>query len=409
MILSFKYRLSFYAVLLTGLCGSSAADNKPKPDFLPAPYKFPETIDPWKRESALGIQAEKPRLTKKCKAELKLSLAPWLPVETEILTVILGRSPQYSPADKHRLIIPGHPEGSKNHLIALMDSKKVVFKATRDELKRICSFRSINYPGFTIRRSGANFIMSDFTRRLKYTFFSRDAGFSWFVNRISKIDNGNIGLRLIYNNNDKVTGIVMPDKKQFEIKYKNGLPVLITSPYGLINVLKWNDQSHITGIKTYLDPKHPLHPDFKNKEMKRKKPYLIRSIYKIEHDAEGNLVGMINSRGEKFSVEYRHDKDEKTKNQYWCAILTPPSGKTKYCSKKFTKENDTTLYEKGYVQILKDGTEEFNAFYTEKRRKKAKVRTFFEKTIRGIKYKFERDGATTAVTGVKVAGKTVKK
>jgi len=399
--------LSVFVLFLFAISAVSAQNSKK--NFLPAPYKFPENVDPWKRESILGIKAEKPVLTKRSKAEYKQKMAPWLPVETEILTVILGRSPQFSPADKYRLLIPGHPEGSKNHLIALMDSKKLVFKVTKDKLKTIKSFKSVNYPGYLIRRSGDYFIFSDFNKRIEYTFFSRDAGFSWFVKNIRKIDNKNICLEFLYNDHDKITDVVMPDKKRFTIKYKNSLPVKIISPYGLFNVLKWNELSHISSIRTYLLPEHPLHPDFKNREKQRKKPYLIRFIKNIEHDVEGNLVGFINSYGDKFSAEYRHDKDKEAKTEYWCVILTPPSGKVRFCSKKHSYKTNITLFEKGYVRIGMDGTEKFNPIYSENRTKKAGVRTFFDKVIRGVKYEFKRDLSTTAITEVKAAGKITKK
>lgn len=400
-----------FFILLMLCCFNDTAVNAEnnKRTYLPAPYKFPKTINPWKLESVLGIKFEKPILTKKCKAEYKQPLAPWLPIKTELLTVILGRSPQFSPANKFRLLVPGHPEGSKNHLIALMDSKKLVFAVTKDKLKIIRSFKSINYPGYIIRRVGENFIFSDLNKRIEYTFFSKDSGFSWFVKNIRKIDNRNICLDLIYNDHDKVTAVVLPDKKRFILEYKNGFPEKIISPYALISVLKWNELSFISSIKTYLLPEHPLHPDFKNKKKRRKKPYLIRYIKKIEHDSEGSLIGFINTYGDKFSIEYRHDEDKEAKTAYWCAILTPPSGKVSYCSKKHNYSTKNSLFEKGNVSTAKDGTEQFNSIYSENRSKKAGVITFSDKLIGGVKYTYKRDLSTTAITSIKTAGKTIKK
>ena len=329
-------------------CGTKADD------LLPRGFSFPEA--PKAGDSRfVNYKDERPSQDINGRAYIRMNLAPSLPISTGLLDAAPGEHLSFFPAEKIELLPPGSEKGSKDNLIVAFGDTKILFGPEMPDGKGL-EFKSVNFPGYRIKRAGEKLAMLDFHSKKEYLFGSPD-GWKWRLEELRYSFNKKRFIKFEYDRDGQLKAAALPGGEKYEIEYnRTGLPAKLKDPDGAETVFQWDERARIKGLKTFLPKEHPLYPRGATVGLAMR-PYLVRSI-KCECDsAEGRLTSLLNSNSEKFVIEYRTDKDLKKKTDFFCGILTLPD-KTKEYAKAIWSSKGIKA-EKGTLEISKKGDEKF--------------------------------------------------
>lgn len=383
-----------YMLFLSALVFSMQAFAAP---LLPSPFGIPAEPSPGVSSCATCSgggknNSEAPSLDSDGVAHLLVNLADFPLLKNSLLTISIGNKMQFSPTEIYQLIPPGAQGGSPDFIIVSLSWKKIGFKAKVSDIGDL-SFNSVNYPGYAISRKEDRLILKDISKSLEYIFASPDGGISWKFDEIRNAAFPAMNLKCEYDKKGYMSKIILPDKSGYQIEHKGGLPVKVSDPAGAVTEISWDDKSHVKRVTTYLLPEHPFHPKGKFTG----KPYTIRDIH-AECDTQGRILSLISTSGGKYTAEYRSNKDEKNKTEFFCGILTYPDKFKIYVSNFFSAKDSTKKIEKGYLYSGKNGKEIFEPADTEMKGKKAGTLVTLSETKKGREYKHERNSDTIAVT-----------
>lgn len=373
--------------------------------LLPSPFQYPTDPSPkqgdcvscFRSEKAQGV--EQPTVGGDGMATFRIDLAETHLVKHSLLLVSIGSEFSFFPTDRYQIIPPGDKKGQPDLLTARIGDKPVLFKTEVSQIGDV-TFRSYNYPGYSIRRDGTSIVLLDEKGRQKYEFATIDNGNSWRLASISNADYPVLKITCEYNKENLLSFIVEPDGNKYSFQYKNGLVSKVTSPDAAVTTIGWDERSHITSIRTILLPGHPFYQKDK-KDLSKKNECVVRDIH-AQCDGSGYIISIINSFGDKYSFETRSDVDSKTKVSSKVGILTLPDGRRKYC-RNVIQTDKTNNLDIGYVSWGQDGKEVFESTESRQLKKKNSTLVMLNKTVKGRKTEFNRDGKTLAITAEKDA------
>ena len=384
--------LPFLSVLAFSMQAFSAS-------LLPSPFDIPSEPSPGVSSCSTCSgggknNAEAPSLDLDGVAHVVVTLADFPLLKNSLLTISIGDNMQFSPTEIYQLIPPGAQGGSPDSIIVSLSWKKIGFNAKISDIGDV-SFSSLNYPGYAILRKNERLILKDITRSQDYIFASPDGGIKWKLDEIRNATFPAMNLKCEYDEKGYMSKITLPDKSEYRIEHKGGLPVKVTDPAGAVTEISWDERSHVKRVTTCVPPGHPF---FRSKEKSAVKPCIIRDIH-AECDAQGRLLSLVTTAGEKYATEYRSNNDEKGKIETFCGILTAPDKRKIYVKKSFSLKDGVQTTEKGYLEQDKSGNEIFESAEQEIRKRKSGTLVLFSKSENGRTTKYERNSDTVAITG----------
>ena len=384
--------LPFLSVLAFSMQAFSAS-------LLPSPFDIPSEPSPGVSSCSTCSgggknNAEAPSLDLDGVAHVVVTLADFPLLKNSLLTISIGDNMQFSPTEIYQLIPPGAQGGSPDSIIVSLSWKKIGFNAKISDIGDV-SFSSLNYPGYAILRKNERLILKDITRSQDYIFASPDGGIKWKLDEIRNATFPAMNLKCEYDEKGYMSKITLPDKSEYRIEHKGGLPVKVTDPAGAVTEISWDERSHVKRVTTCVPPGHPF---FRSKEKSAVKPCIIRDIH-AECDAQGRLLSLVTTAGEKYATEYRSNNDEKGKIETFCGILTAPDKRKIYVTKSFSLKDGVQTTEKGYLEQDKSGNEIFESAEQEIRKRKSGTLVLFSKSENGRTTKYERNSDTVAITG----------
>ena len=350
-----------FAFLIFLLSGSNAgADSRTggKEEILPPSFRLPEIPDVRKILNSPQKRSEEPRFDADGKARLEVDLYTHPVVPNSLLKISIGRDLSFFPAEQYRIYFPGHQQGIRENILVRIGDTKLLFKYMTDKEHNIY-LQSWNLPHFFIRRDGERLCVMNCLGRQEYLFSSVDSGYTWNLDEIRDMDFKGRKLRCEYNESDLMKSIILPDNSKYTIDYNSaGNVVKVVNPDGILTEIGWDDKSQIKEIKSWILPEHPFFRSEKTKTGKKNKDpgILVRHLF-TECGTDGKLMSLVNSNGEKYSIEYRSDKNEGEKTSYFCGLMTCPDGSRKFRS-VIWKPKDKEDNKSGKTLEISDGTVE---------------------------------------------------
>ncbi len=353
--------LFVFAFLIFLLSGSHAgADSRTggKEEILPPSFRLPELPDVRRISSNQQKRNEEPHFDADGKARLEVDLYTHPVVPNNLLRISLGRDLSFFPSEQYRIYFPGHQMGIRDNILVRIGDTKLLFKYMTDKEHNIY-LQSWNLPHFFIRRDGERLSVMNLRERLEYLFSSIDSGYTWNIDEIRDIDFKGRNIRCEYNENDLMKSIILPDNSKYTIEYNNaGNVAKVVNPDGILTEIGWDDKSQPREIKSWMLSEHPFYRIEKTKTGKKSKnPGILVSHFFTECGTDGKLMSLVTSNGEKYSIEYRSDKNEGEKTSYFCGVMSYPDGSRKFRT-VIWKPKDKDDEKSGKTLEICDGTVE---------------------------------------------------
>jgi YD repeat-containing protein len=328
--------------------------------ILPEPFKLPQTPKPGAVKCKSCGHGERPRIDRFCYAVTKISLFEEkdLP-ENELLSVNIGTPGPFSPETRYLIHPPGAPGAIKDYLMVEIGRWKVLFKAEMDKIGSV-GFWAVNLPGYAIKREGDYLVLTDYNSLCEFSFTSLDAGQTWKLIKLRRLNQLNFVIKCEYDNEGYMTKVILPGPKTYKIYYKYGQVQRVISPSGAVTIFYWNESGFLSRLKTVLTKFHPFYnaarKNRKNLDRKTKLP-IVRDVY-IESTMDGHLASLTTTSGERYKAEYLLDRTKK--RTITTGILVRPNGRRDYRMNKTGKGGRQS--EKGVVE-KKDGIDVFKPFH----------------------------------------------
>ncbi|HPN84812.1 MAG TPA: hypothetical protein PK821_05685, partial [Victivallales bacterium] len=378
-------------------------------ELIPNPFQIPKvregksTLSPHRND-------EQPYFDSDGKARIDIDLCKYQIIPNCLLSISIGRELSFFPAEQYRIYFPNHHKGVKGYVLVRIADQKILFKHITDEQYNTF-FQSWNFPQFFIKRSDMRLSVVDYKQRMEYLFSTLNGGYTWILDEIRNIDFTELSLKLEYNDRDLLKSIILPDSSKYTIEYSPmGLVSKVTDPDGAFTVVTWDDRCQLKQIKTCIPPEHFLYPKDKSTITNSKPaPIAVRTL-KIECDSSGKLVGLINSSGEKYVVEYRSDKKEEC--SYFCAVMKNPDNTINFCKVEWKhkkkdipkKKVEKTLdISKGTLSYDTKGKEKFETLEVRTYEKKGNAYSEVFSKINGVEndISYNSDGTASELTNAK--------
>ncbi|MFA6568512.1 MAG: hypothetical protein WCS96_09895 [Victivallales bacterium] len=399
----------YFLSLLTALEIRSA-------ELLPPPFQLPKTPDS-KIVLNPQINNERPYFDADGKARVDINLYTHQIIPNCLLTVSLGRDLSFFPVEQYRIYFPNHQKGVKDYVLVRISDQKILFNHKTDERYNIF-FQSWNCPNFFIKRKETRLAVTDYRRRMEYLFSTFDSGYTWMLDEMRDIDFNDRSLKLEYNDKDLLKSIILPDSSKYIIEYNSlGLVSKVSDPDGAFTSVTWDDKCQPRQIKTCIPPEHPLYQRDKTTARSVKPAPITVKTLNTECDSSGKLLSLSNSSGEKYTVEYRSDKNETEGSSYFCAAMKNPDNTQEFCKVIWRQEKKeggkkaepkTLEISSGSLTYDVKGKEIFETLETRVYEKKGNAYTETSGEVRGVKsnIKYNPDGTASDFTNSK--GETTK-
>ncbi|MFZ2656917.1 MAG: hypothetical protein WAX69_18430, partial [Victivallales bacterium] len=383
------------------LVSASIATSSFAGQILPPDYALPSEPNPQSGGcttcSSSASSPESVFLNSSGFARMDINLNTLSALNHALFLVELGKTTAYMPSTIYQLLMPGAKDGLNDSILVRIGDQNIGFDLSATEADANRVFRSKNYQDYSLSREQSDFIVKNTTTGIGYVFSSEDGGANW---RFSSVRDLNCPAKFVkceYSKDGLVTAVINPDDSKYVISYNNGLPSKVVDPAGATTDISYDVRGHISGVKTSLLPAHPLYPKTGLKPTAVGKPFVMRDVH-LDCDAEGRILSLVNTEGEKYLAEYQQHTPDKAKKDtaFTLGTLKKPDG-SKIFVRVSLNADGSRVEAKGKV-IVDKGAEVFRTENETILKSKSGTLSPFKKIVNGRTTEISRDGATTAIT-----------